>query len=571
MRAARVVVVFAVFFALVGSARADDSKKKNPGLLDFGLGNWKTPAGHEREAAKQLAPGSLDLAPAISHAGPPRPVRLRIYADADYRQAVLRWQKKARGQIDRLNRVVGPVFGVSFEIESLREWDRAHGAAPLGPVLSELEALDPARDVDWVIGLVTPFRGVAASMHEIGEALSPSRYFVLRGMDDEQEGQALDREFRLLSPDERGQLYSDRKAHKEIVVFLHEWAHTMGALHHEDRAVIMNPLYDPKQAAFSDFEKRLIALVLDRRLGRPNEAYPEGADLELLLHEAPADEGTERDREVLAGLVRQRAAHGGGGAGRDVAPGAASGDARGLAEQAAVHVRAGELTQAAPLVLAAAGRLDAGADGALALRVAALAGEVGALTTGEAALARIGRRDGELSQKAFKLGAELESARRRLALPRDAARWGVPPDKEPAFAQAFWAASHAASGGDPAAARARLHDFAAAYPDAPGTDLLACEVELRARRAAAAGKRCQAAVAKFEETARAHYLLGIVAEHAGREEVAEKELRRAILLDPAEPSAWTELGHLYRVTRASGRLDELRAQHQALLSSPLPE
>jgi hypothetical protein len=291
---------------LAGTAYAD---KKTPGLFDFGS-TWKTPVGHERDAAKELAPGGLDLSPAVP-AGEPRVIRVRFYVDRDYRSLVLRWQGKLRAQIQRVNAVVTRVFNVRFEIESLRDWDRSHVGAQLEPILGELEALDPAREVDLVIGVgapppPTPLQEVVSSIHQIGVSRLLARHFVLRGMDDDQEIRALEREFKLISPEERQRLYEDRKAHKEVVVFLHEWGHTLGLLHNEDRSIIMNPAYHPRQASFSDFEKRQIALVVARRLARPTEAFPETADLPALLATAPRDEGSDQERADLAAVTRGR-------------------------------------------------------------------------------------------------------------------------------------------------------------------------------------------------------------------------------------------------------------------------
>jgi predicted Zn-dependent protease len=646
----RVGAVLLVVAALVRPSRGDDKKK--PGLFE----GW-TPAGRQRERAQKLAPAELDLTPAGARRETPRPARLRIYADREYRQTVLRWQGKLRGEIDRINRVVGPVFGVAFEIESMREWPASHLGAPIDVMLADLEALDPGPDVDWVIGLVTPFQGVTASIHQLGAARYLSRHLVLRGMDDEQEGLALRREFEFLSEDERSDLYSERKAHKETVVFLHEWAHTMGALHNEDPAVIMNALYDRERRGFSDFEKRLIALVVDRRLAHPGELHPESQDQDLvsLLATAPPQEGFDRDRAGLIELARERARRRPGAtapapgpapaplppasgpapaaevlpaadthayddavdalnAGRreqawtllqpvaqrhprnavvgmlachlvvghpraedaravcDKAAALTPQDPRPLLEAASAYLRSGNDARAAPLVLAAAARAAAAPpDAKLALRVAEIAGTVGALSSGEAALAHTGRTSPELARKVDRLSGALTAARRRLALPRDAARWGVPPEKEPAFATAFWDAEARIAKSDPAAAHARLRDFSAAYPNAPATDLLACEAEVRAHRAAAAEPRCEAALAKWDEVTRAHTLLGQIAAQSGRATAAEGHLRRAIQLDPTEKNAWQELAQLYRATHATQSLADLRAQHQALLSSPLPE
>jgi Flp pilus assembly protein TadD len=615
-----------------GPARADD--KKNRGLLDDFSGGWKLPVTREREAAARLAPGGFDLSPVEPGSGPPRPIRLRLYADSDYR-TMPHWQSKVRSQIDRINHVVGPVFNVRFEIESVREWDRSHSGVPFETMLAELDALDTGQEVDWVIGLVTPFRGVATSMHQVGGARLLSRAFVLRAMDDEQEALALNRSFGMLSPGERETLYGQRKAHKEIVVFLHEWGHTMGALHDEDPSVIMNPAYDPRATGFSEFEKQLFALVIDHRLSHREEPFPESKDVVPLLEGSPPAEGSDKERAALLALARAR---GGGGGGRASAGGArldipsadvaaynqavvalnagraddawaslepvarrhprqgqvlalacalvtapahaadarvacdraielSPDDSRPRLDAAAAYVRAGDLERATPLVLAATSRPRAApARAGEPLRLARLALAVGALTAADAILAA---EDGGRDDVKKEL-SDVEVARRRLALPRDSARWGVSPEKEPAYVAA-WENVRRARPSDAGRARSLAREFAAAFPEAPGSDVLACEAELRAGRAAAASKRCEAALAKYDEAVMAHYLLGSVAARTRNEAVAVKHLRRAILLDPRDPNPWRELARFFRATGSSQRLSELRAEHQALLSEPLPE
>ena len=573
-RFGRAVAVAAGVAALAGVGRAEEKKK--PGLFDFDT--WKSPVGREREAAKQLAPGAVDLTPAAPLPAERRAIRLRIYADRDYQSLVLRWQGKARAQIARLNAVVGPVFGVELQIESLRPWDRSHFGVEPGGVLAELMALDPADDVDWVLGLVTPLRGVATSIHQIGIARLCSRHMVMRGMDDEQEILALESEYRLLSVEERQRLYGDRKAHKEVVVFLHEWGHTMGLLHNEDRTIIMNPDYDPKQRAFSEFEKRLLTLVLDRRLGRRSEQFPEAAGLAALLAGSPPDEGSDRDRAELLEFVRGRAGRGGrprGGNGGGAGAAAQGGDGGELAEadaaaynRAVAAVNAGKPEDAwaalAPVNKSAGARQTSARTWA---KIAGLAAASGAFSAADAAATRAGPGDAD----ARTVAANVESERHRLALPLDAAKYGVPPDKEPAYVAGYWKTSEAVQAAPVGAARAQLRDFAVAFPGAPGVDVLTCDLELRAKRQAAASKSCEAALAKFKGATRAHYLLGLVAANSGRGDIAELHLHQAIRLDPGEPTAWKALAAVYRTYGAKKRLAELAAEHQALLSTPLPE
>src|SRR5579862_1632397 len=93
----------------LGQERAHAEEKK-PGMFDFE--KWKMPVTREREAAGQIAPKGLDLTPAVPSSGEPRVIRLRVYADSDYRGVVIRWQARVRGQLGRINAVTGPVFNV---------------------------------------------------------------------------------------------------------------------------------------------------------------------------------------------------------------------------------------------------------------------------------------------------------------------------------------------------------------------------------------------------------------------------------------------------------------------------
>jgi hypothetical protein len=559
-------VLAALTLALPPGARGE--KKKSPGLFDFDT--WKAPVTREREAAQQLAPAQLDVTPLGETRAQPIPLRLRVYADRDYRAGMLRWQTKVRAQLDRVNYVVVPLFGVRFEVESLKEWDRSHVGVALEAVLDELQALDGARDVDWVMGLVTPFRGVARNIHQVGMAALSSRHFIMRAMDDAEEGRALDREFAMLAPAERDKLYGDRKAHKELLVFLHEWAHTLGALHVEDPTMIMNPLYDPKQAAFTDFEKRLVELVVERRAGDRSKPFPENAELRRLLEKAPREEGSDAER---ASMLKFLAARGDGlvadGAGKPAAskapPPPAPAPALASLEEAMARLKANDVAGATPLVLASA-RESGSANADTLMRVAAAAATVGAFTTADAALARAGGATAH-----GKMAGDLEAARARVALPHGAAKLGVGPDDEPRYVAAFWLAIRAVESRNHAAAERRLAELAAAFPDSAGRDVVACELALATKHAADAEKSCRAALAKDPNAVRARLVLGRLAARARHYPEAEKQFRRVLLVDPSDDAAWTELGHLYRAMRSETQHQRLQREYETLFSKPLPQ
>jgi tetratricopeptide (TPR) repeat protein len=507
------------------------------------------------------------LTPAVPSNGEPRLIRLRVYADSDYRGLVMRWQARLRGQLTRINAVAGPVFNVHFEIESLRSWDRSHVGMAFDPILKELEALDPGRDVELVLGLVTPARGVATSLHQLGEAFTPGRHIVLRGMDDEQEALAIDRDYHLMPPDERQRLYTDRRGHKEVVLFLHEWGHAAGLLHEEDRSMIMNPTYDPRQRAFGPFDKQVLALVIDKRLAFPGEAFPERAELLKLFEKAPPDIGSDKERTQLLAFLRSLPS---GHLQSGGAPASASGlsnaevDAFNSAVAAAQSEHPDEAWKIFAPLLQRLRESKASADAWT--HAAQLAAAIGAMTTAAEALGHVPRGGADIE----KVATDVEMTRQRVALP-PGPKAGVAPEREPAYVAGYWAIAQLVGAEDLKTARLRLDAFAAAFPEAPGVDLLTCDLELRAKHAAAATKRCEAAVAKYRYAQRAYYLLGLLAARAGRGAVAERQLDMAIHIDPKDEGAWRLLAQLYRSQRARGRLDDLARRYQALFAAPLPQ
>jgi hypothetical protein len=425
--------------------------------------------------------------------------------------------------------------------------------------------------VDLVIGLVTPLHGVATSADIVGRARFLSRHFVMRGMDDEEEFRIFEREFTLVTAEQRQRLYADRKAHKEIVVFLHEWGHTLGLLHHEDPKCIMNPGYHHEASDFSDYEKQVLSLVLERRLSAPDKPYPESTDLLPLIAAMPSDEGSDAERAALLDFVRQRAKQ----ASR---PGAGAGAARGDAvdlpsadidafNKAVSTLNVGRPADAWNLLAPVIEHTSTRKVSAYTwLRLAELASATGALTRADEAAGRAGK-----TPEAQKVSADVESMRHRIALPLDAGKLGVPPEREPAYLEGYWNTAKLVDGNDAAAARARLGELAQAFPDAPGVEVLTCDLELKAKHLAVASKHCEAALAKFKGATRAHVLLAAIAFSMHKGPVGEQHLRQAILLDPADPTGWRALARFYRQTRASSQLAALANQHKELLSSPLPE
>ena len=231
-------------------------------------------AGDERKALARLEPTALTV-PAGHFAAKVTPVRIRFHVDDEYRSSTPRAQDRLIQMIAATNQVAERAFGIRFEIEGFKRWDRRSSATSLYPVMEELEKHDPGTDVDWVVGLVAPLPLVSTSIHDLGMARTLGRHFVLRGMTSIEEMDGLREAFPVLkrvAPDELTALYSRRKQHKEVVVFLHEWLHTLGGIHVGTPARILCPTYSDHSSQLWKIDLMVAeAALADWLAARPNK------------------------------------------------------------------------------------------------------------------------------------------------------------------------------------------------------------------------------------------------------------------------------------------------------------
>lgn len=211
---------------------------------------YTSPVEEQREAAKTIAPAKLGGTTAEGDAPTEqRSVRVRVYANRDFRAQTLRWEEAVRLQLERASSFTQPRYGVTFVVESLRAWEHS-GSAPLESVLDELARHDSGDDVDLVLGYATALPVFTASQHQLGMARILGNHAVLRSMENPEEARAIAEGLHLLGEEERARLIRERRLHKEVSVFLHEWAHTLGAVHVEAHDSLMFPSYDAQQASF---------------------------------------------------------------------------------------------------------------------------------------------------------------------------------------------------------------------------------------------------------------------------------------------------------------------------------
>jgi tetratricopeptide (TPR) repeat protein len=480
----------------------------------------------QQEQAARYEPAPL-LAPSRPDgSGPSAVIRARFYADDEYRSSSGggRWQDRVRGMLASLNKVVEPTFGVRFEAEGFRRWQRQGAGGALQPMLEELERLDPGPDVDWVIGLVSPLPLVSMSFHDLGGARVLGRHFVLRGMSSIAELDDFKKILPKLDQADREQLYSRRKLHKELSIFLHEWAHTLGALHVEDGTRIMGPGYSNRTSTFSAEDAGLIAAGLGARLEARGKEAVDWAPLRKFVEDTPGD-WVRSERTQLLGQLKGADALAGSLATRaPTVPIPGLGPPGSLSLRRAPPPETGPGADARRLMargqLTAASRLLAGADRSADVRAAS---------------------------------AELLEARRRLGLPPAGKGFALPPESEEAYAAAIEDASRLMRARKLGEAQAVVERGLKKFAGVPGLLVLKCELLLRQSRPRAAGKPCTDALAIMDDLPQAHYLLGCIHAETGQADRAITSLKRAIELDRNDQKVWDALAQLYR---GLGRGDE---------------
>ena len=208
--------------------------------------------------------------------------------------------------------------------------------------------------------------------------------------------------------------------------------------------------------------------------------------------------------------------------------------------------------------VAAANKLPAGSE-KLWLSIARAYRDLGAVTLAEKALPKAGATPDTESTRAF-----IRHDRRSYGLFPSA---GIPPESEPAFVATYdrlFAALNAKK-----LSRSDLQAALAKYPQAPALKMIDCDAQLRANHRKQAEPLCESAIAAAPELARAHYLMGLARNQAGKKDEAVTYLRKSIDLDAEDPGVWQALGDVYRKSGKRQELAGLSAAYQKKFGNPL--
>ena len=213
---------------------------------------WGQQKQAQQHAAQRSTPQHLAALKASDTHAARRVLRIRVYASPGYAASVLDWQKQFGALLVEVNAVFGAELGAELQLADVRTFPTEASGEKLEAPLQQLVDLDPASDVDWVVGLIAATPRFAVSADDLGLARAPGRHIVMRGMSDPEEYEAIEQGFTELSDEARHKLYRVRKEHKLAITFLHELAHTLGVPHELLATSLMNRRYHVEANDFSE-------------------------------------------------------------------------------------------------------------------------------------------------------------------------------------------------------------------------------------------------------------------------------------------------------------------------------
>jgi tetratricopeptide (TPR) repeat protein len=579
---------------------------------------------------RELLPAELEPTPTATTE--PLVVKVRAYADKAHRAQTLQWERRLSVRLKAANKVLAPSAGIVLQLVETMPWERGTGD-DMAEMLRQLETLDPATDVDIVIGMVDALAHVSSQIHQLGVARPLGRHVILRGLNDAKEVQLLEAALDTVDDKAREELYAARKRHKEIVLLLHELAHTFGAMHVADREKLLHPAYDARQKGLSPYTAKLMRTVAEKRYAVGN-ARDERASLEALsayLESTTWAGWVSSERKELEQLLSTKLAKPGTGAAAATLSEAVRPVDR-EAYQAASRLAENEKWHEAWERLEALLEFYPDEPGVQLLACRLMmkrGGGAGTMAQCERA-SKLTPNDPEpdlliarahIKAKKVKLAmASLERARKRLsALPGDARRqWALlavtykelgsvtlaaeaaKQGKGPADV-AEWAAHTGARyavppngskfGIEPAGeddyisevksllklvyakkfkeAETALRVAERRYKGAPGLLVVRCDMEIRRRRYPQARKFCSRALKTFEGAAWGHYLTGLLDKRDKKEASATKHLARAIELYPDLRHAYQVLAGLHEAASRTEELTNLRDAYHKRFGYPL--
>ncbi len=548
---------------------------------------YKTPYDLERDYADSLRPE----VPVAVTAPTGQRLSLHVFADEDYRREVVAWRGRVEGMVARANSVLAPL-GAYFEVVEFVEWRHAGGDDLQAAMQALREAAGERGERTWVLGLISAHAGYTRDISFLGIDELMGRFMIARAITDLETAEHLERELSRLDASDRQRLYRERRRHMEVMLLLHEWGHSMGAVH-TPSTTIMHPRTNAGSRGFSMDNEALLRVALATPLetrgaevlrfleGRADGDWVPADRAELIrrlrgvaepepeptkVTQPDLPDGYSRSRfkearrlfdlgdldaakDVLDGLDARYPSLGPSQQLRceiarvDQEPEAEALCARALPispaeglKEAAALLEKGEGDAARTRLASLHGGLLAGGDPEHIWSLAQLWAKAWSVDRAREALARLGRPQPGLE-------AWLQ------ALSRAYGMRGVPADRQGAYVDALRRAL---------AQPPRRGAFPAAWPGTAGGALMAALTALGAGDMRAGRAALEAAIAQDPEFVEAHLVLARLADREGEAALARRSLERALSLDETRAATWDALEALYTREGQIAALEGLR-------------
>jgi hypothetical protein len=280
---------------------------------------WGQATAEQKHAAARLRPAQMEARRETSGVVA-RHATIRACATAAYAAETLDWESRFEELVRNASSVLEPSLGLTLRSAGTAHWQPPHGEGSLATIIADLPSCEGA-EADWVVALVQSTPKIVSDFHVLGRGREYSPYLAVRASNDPAELEALTRSLPDLDEATRAKLYSDRKRHKTLTVFLHELGHTLGGLHRTAKDTIMSSAYQSAARGYDVPTLTLLRAGLEIRLDKVNrfrqvreylEAHPDGFAETERLESVALLAGWERSMPVAARPWNAAAAKNGG-------------------------------------------------------------------------------------------------------------------------------------------------------------------------------------------------------------------------------------------------------------------
>jgi hypothetical protein len=212
---------------------------------------WGEQKRAQQRAAATAGPAAIEAPSAKLASAAGHVFRARIWVSPTYVSQTVDWRGHVRAVIDDVNQVLPGAIDVRLDVDALALWDAAPKDDGAEASAEALRASDPGEGVDVVVGMIGGVPRFTRDFHELGLGETFGKVMVVRGTTTVDDQELIDNRFDQLGETERTRLRHEYRQHRELAVFLHEYAHTLGAIHESTTSTLMAPAYNRKMSAFA--------------------------------------------------------------------------------------------------------------------------------------------------------------------------------------------------------------------------------------------------------------------------------------------------------------------------------